>query len=285
MAWTTIETPNAKYILLFSGPRRKIEKVPELFDAVVLESASLGPLFAVHHPQYEDVVKQAIEQNKQVWFTDAKPTESIERKTINRFAGVTAILSAPVVAFYLKKALEKNIDRRALIKGAVITAGVLSPLLAYVASVSARAHSKKIKYHSAWEAATKMQEQIILDIRARNLITAVKCESFLAPRLGQELGRKPTIAMVWHLGHYVVRELLLHPEKRERMLQRYDLGKFVKEGYLQSFKVQLRPDGTTKLIETFPETLKIKKPRTQPAKSEMLTRRKFLATMLRRRRV
>jgi len=40
MAWTTIETPNARYVLIFSKHDKKAEKVPEKFDALVLEWVS-----------------------------------------------------------------------------------------------------------------------------------------------------------------------------------------------------------------------------------------------------
>ena len=52
----------------------------------------------------------------------------------------------------------------------------------------------------------------------RNAISAEKTETFIAPRLRQQLGRKPVIVMVWGKAHYGVKSMLKNPEKRKRIL-------------------------------------------------------------------
>lgn len=180
------------------------------------------------------------------------------------------------------RAKKEKITRRAFIKKA-IGIGLLSPGFAYACSIAPLVHQKEIKHHKAWKAHTKMGELMYgkWASTARDLITAEKCESFLAPKLQQELGRKPTIAMVWGSGHYGIRKLLLHPKERQKLLQKYDLTKFVEKDYPKSFKIHLDKRGNVERIEEFPDTLQRKREQLikQEKQLKLLGRREFLSRM------
>jgi hypothetical protein len=68
MAWTTVETPNAKYILVFSGHGETIPYFPSEFDALVLEHGENKN--SIHFQQFGKLVEQAAKGNKQVWMAD-----------------------------------------------------------------------------------------------------------------------------------------------------------------------------------------------------------------------
>ncbi len=73
MAWTTAETENAKYVLVFSTHFTKTEPVAGKFDAVILESVSEIPAISpladrtVSAKQYRKIVSDAAKQGKDIW--------------------------------------------------------------------------------------------------------------------------------------------------------------------------------------------------------------------------
>ncbi len=293
MAWTTIETPNAKYVLLFfyhgiGDIGMTAEKVPEKFDALVLEK--VGGVEVRNMPvdfQYRNVVKQAIEHGKHIWITDAAPSG---RSVIRALAGAIAvgIAGGKGVKTLLEMRKKKELNRRSFVKR-VFGIGLLLPLLGVMGGTVAEMHHKEIKHHKLWKINTKIGNLVVgAGIgTARDLLTAEKCESWLAPKLQQELGRKPTIAMVWGGGHYDIRDLLLHPAERQRLLQKHDLEKYLKADYPKSFRIELKPDGTIKEIKEFQDTLsKAKKPAELPKpkakQSELFGRRQFLSSAFKR---
>lgn len=288
MAWTTIETPNAKYVLLFSRHKRQSEKAPEKFDALVLEQTTLLLEELINTRQYTNVVKQATEQGKQIWITDAIQSK---RAGLRYVAGEITFRATPLLGLILLLSAQKEkIKRRAFIKKAVAW-GVLSPVIAWGATAVPLLHQKEIRYHKVAKVNAKISELIggYGTSTARNLLTAEKCESWLAPKLQQELGRKPTIAMVWGSGHYGIMGLLLHPEERQRLLQKYGLNKFVKADYPKSFRIELKPDGTIKEIKEFPDTFPKQKksaelPEPKTKQPELFGRRQLFSKTLDRMR-
>jgi len=79
MAWTTVETPNAKYVLIFGHHKLKIpyEKSPIKYDALVLETSGVSRVFSygIKEAQpYKNLINQAIKNQKQIWLTDPAPT-------------------------------------------------------------------------------------------------------------------------------------------------------------------------------------------------------------------
>lgn len=61
MAWTVVETPNAKYVLVFVGDHKKpVKPIPSKFDALVLETGLIMPQDIFRHNPYKEIVTSAL---------------------------------------------------------------------------------------------------------------------------------------------------------------------------------------------------------------------------------
>ncbi len=284
MAWTTVETPNAKYVLMFLPHLRKFPNSPKPFDALILEMApELNQ--TPGYWQYSKLVKQAIEDKKQIWVTDVRPSGASEFRYLlgKSVLGVSVLFG--VSAFLKTLRSRKSLTRRQFIKGMIISGGILSPTLLESLVAFDTLHSKEIKHHKLLDFKVRSEDLLLGKGTGfiRSAITAEKAESFLAKRLYKELGEKPIIAMAFGHGHYDIKRLLEHPEERKKILHENNLEKYLYKDYPLSFKFHLDEKGKIQKIEKFPETLKIKR---VPAKGvQVLTRRELLTRMFGRRRL
>ena len=285
MAWTTVETPNANYILVFTRHKKTINSIPKSFDAAVLESGDLSPTTAAGHESYVNLVRAAAEKGKQVWITDVPLSQAAERRDIAKteiaafVVGISAIVGT---AFLLRTAGHEKLIGKEIAGRMLLGIGLLSPFLSYVLAISGH-HNKQIKWHSLWKLKALIAE-LAGDkgvVQVRNLISAEKVESFLAKRLKQELGRKPTIVMFWGTAHYNLRNLLKHPEQRQRMLKGLDIAEYVAADYPKSYRISLNKTGKIENIEEFHGTFKIEK---APAKKLIAKDRWNLRRIFMRRR-
>lgn len=289
MAWTAVETPNAKYILLFSHHWKTLEYSPMKFDALVLEEISENKeqfkgLNLRKDAQYKRLVAQAIETKKPVWIVDSSlsPASKLRR---GRGESVTAISTAlgglglGLVA--LDSIAKRKISRRDLLT-AGISVGLLSPLLNRLGRLPLMLSEKSIKHPKVWGLSAKISEIESGEgyIKIRNALAAEKAETFLAQSLRKELGRKPVIAMAWGSAHFGVLDFLKFPEKRQRLLKETNLDKYLQGDYPTSFKLHLDRGGKIKKIEKFPSTLKSLQ---KPARREKLSRRDFFKAAFSRR--
>jgi len=293
MAWTAVETPNAKYVLLFSHHWKTLERSPTKFDALVLEDTSEkketpSNVNLRKEAQYKRLVEQAIDYSKPIWVVDAalSPASKKRSNRIERFEEGSIALGFLGVALTAFSSIKKGkVSRRDFLK-AGISVGLLSPLLIRLSELPFKLSEEKIKHHAIWGTSSKIRE---IEsgrgiIQVRNALAAEKCESFLAPLLWKQLGRKPVIAMAWGSAHYGVKDFLLHPQKRQKFLEETDLAKYLQKDYPASFRIHLDREGKIKRIEKFPETLKLLK-RQKHVEKEKLNRRAFLKSLISRRMV
>ncbi|MEW6295073.1 MAG: hypothetical protein AB1467_02115 [Candidatus Diapherotrites archaeon] len=147
MAWTTVETPNAKYVLIFSY-HSMISEIPIIeYDALVLESGGLASVKKiVKSRQYKKLINQATQNQKQIWLTDAEPAFLSLLELVGQ-----RIIKLPVTSLELPFILSKI-------------------------------HKKEIKHSKYWGITTKIQ--LFPGVKGvatiRNAISAEKCESFFS---------------------------------------------------------------------------------------------------------
>ncbi len=289
MAWTTVETPNAKYVLIFSPHYVMTHRSPKEFDALVLERGDIEPSKVTGAVTYWDLVKQAAERRKKVWIVDAAQSEK-SRKVTHAKQIASAVSSGVggglvVLTAFLRS--KKKISRRAFLAGTTISLGLLSPFICNQAMLETLklVHDKEIERRGLWHLSAALSELFISSpgrIKLRNLVSAEKMEGFLAPRLRKELGRKPVIAVAWGSHHYGIVKLLQHPNKRQQLLKKYNLNKWLKKDYPKSFKIHLGKYGNVLKVEEFKETLKPKPKRKATKKEPKISRREFFRRAIRR---
>ena len=288
MAWTIVETPKAKYVLLFSWHNYKPLAVPSIeFDCLVLESGSGNPKQApetIKSIQYRKLTEKAVKEKKPVWLTDVELTEKAYARS-NRGTElrpyVANTLGGIGLATILKQihSTNKKPTRRKFLKsaaGILLTAPAIRELIPEMTIINMQSHNNQIQFGILWQLDAKYNELIsgkgMLEIR--NAISAEKTESFLAPRLREELGRKPVIAMAWGSAHYGIKSILENPQERHRILRENKIGEYVKKSYPRSLRIHLDQNGEVIKIEEFKGTLKI--PKAKPKTKPKLTRRAFL---------
>ncbi|MCX6804003.1 MAG: hypothetical protein NTY48_05560 [Candidatus Diapherotrites archaeon] len=233
MSWEIIETPNAKYVLIFSAHQSLTEKVPTNFDALILESAGYNPNETIPMAQYTNLVAQAIKENKQIWLTDAGNTFRSDGRSV---VGTVFVPALAVLNQVLANKYKNKQGRRKFLSA--ISIGMMTAWVSPSALTAYHGHSNgKTKNPQLMQAKTKALEAMLGKgaLSIRNAITSEKTEIHIAPMLQRQIGHKPTIAMVWGAMHYGVKELLLHPEKRKKILAENELERWVKLSRRQFF--------------------------------------------------
>jgi hypothetical protein len=287
MGWTTVETPNAKYMLIFSPHFRPIEMPPKNIDAFILESASgqeAGELAKglIKYENYKKPIESAIRGGKDIWVTDPATTLYSDQVV---FGKVTAWAVAGAVVSSLSK-IPKNrkISRReffARMLGKAAPVIFFSPL----AALLSLGHSKsRIKHELFWQGTHKSVEFLYGSKgigTLRNAVTAEKAESFVAPMLRQRLGKKPVIAMVWGPMHFGIKKLLQNPAKRKRILSENDLDRYLVK-YSRAIQIKLDPQGRISEVKEFKEALLPKPAKIEIRPERTFTRRDLLKKALRR---
>lgn len=297
MAWTMVETPNAKYILVFSL-HEAISEMPKDFDATIIESGRREQIVkatTIVGTQYEKIVDYAMARKKEVWITDAVPTE----RALARYnkgnkivlglagAGVATTASAVAIAVALKN---KKVSRRTFLLWSGTIGTMFSPLLSQFAFGRISKQQKEIKNEELWNFLSRYNELIsgkgVVEIR--NALTAEKAENFIAPLLQKKLGRKPIILMVWGAGHYGITRLLHNQKRREKIIEETNLSEYLKDF---NGAIRIKFDGKMK-IELFSNTLKTKKQQSQRQARQRqrialrkTTRREFFKTVLGKRKL
>ncbi len=297
MAWTVVETPNARYVLIFKAHDFgfKVEQSPLKFDAVVLEG--VGYIRGVaERENYANIVKQALENNSQIWVADISPTKkSFLRARLGQGVVVGSFLAAFIYSgkkIYNRlksgaSSSDSKLSRRELFSR-ILKLGIVVSALSFptvqVLDRFLKQHSREIKHKGYWNISTMVNElesgKGLTTIR--NAIVAEKTESFLAPKLHEELGRKPVIAMCWGGAHYGILGFLQNPQKRKDILAKHKLGDFVKESYPISYKIHFNEKGQVKEVEEFHNTLKVGE---KPKPQAMLKRRELLRRAFGRRKM
>ncbi|MFH1255786.1 MAG: hypothetical protein V1494_00700 [Candidatus Diapherotrites archaeon] len=90
--------------------------------------------------------------------------------------------------------------------------------------------------------------------------------------------------MVWGAAHYNVTGLLLHPEKRHKILAENRLEKFVHADYPQAIKFRLDKNGKITELKEFPTALKVPRRKQKEKATPPMSRRDFFKTFKRRTR-
>jgi len=280
MAHISFETPNAKYILLLSAHCQTTEESPSNFDAIILESGSLAPEEVAKSIQYTKLINQAVKNNSQIWLTDADLSKLAYARTL--LGAVATAGSAAEGVVLLQNSLSKDkMSRRKFLMGI----GLLLPYFALQSSIFHNLHKGEIKHEKFWDANAEITAPLLGKGIAviRNLLTAEKCESFIAPSLRQTLGKKPTIAMVWGSAHFGIMGLLKNPKRRQTLLKKYDLSKYLSGDYRASQRLILDAKGQIKKVQTFKDTLKQKEQEAIKTQQEaQLSRRRFLSGKFKR---
>ncbi|MBU2476441.1 hypothetical protein KKG83_03145 [Candidatus Micrarchaeota archaeon] len=318
MAWTIVETPNAKYILVFGAHDRRNIPPPAKFDALILETPIEHAFYSDYlgyTPNLDriDMINKAVAENKQIWLTDVNLTKKshqdyeqkklkmpeIREKTVKKIIAGSGLLSLISSLLYVKKKVNNKMNRRKFIKKAAISVAILAvpPIVATPIAnkiiYNLNINDGEIRVPILWDLTTQLdkilygEEALKGIVTIRNAITAQKAEAFLAPKLKQELNRKPVIAMVWGAGHYEIKRLLKHPNERYRILKKNKLEDYVQKDYPKSYRVQFNEKGQITRTKEFKETLKIpetpKKRITRGSGNTKISRREFFRTMIRRR--
>lgn len=287
MAWETIETPNAKYVLIFSKHSITTEKSPINYDALILESGLDTPQGTMQAEQYAALVEQAAKNNNPVWVTDVAPTQSaiIKGKTM---AALPVLVPLVIGAkLLLGNNSAKTTPRRQALKK-IFAAIMLGASGATFADGVFLGRSKsQIKNPAYWKLSSKYTELFLGKgiITIRNAVTAEKTEKFIAPQLQKELGRKPVIAIVFGDRHYGIKEHLLFPHKRRQVLHKNNLEKYIVPEYERSYRIALDKAGKVWIVEERQHELKKlrEKQKVKTPKPVAQTRRTFLRRFLGRK--
>lgn len=302
MAYTIVETPNAKYLLVFG--KHSIENLPPAlnFDALVIEGTTEGtPKSAMNEPKDPHyLINNAVAKGKEIWLVDPNHNEETLRKyrqtlrentptkVKGRITTIGNLLSLGSAFSYLGiKAKSKNpIPRRQAVK-TILTALALG-LIPQVPSKLAKKvidgpkiNDGEIKNDLFWDLFARAQEKIYGKemILIRNAIVAEKSEFFLAPRLREKLGRKPVIAMNWGAGHYGIKGLLKNSKKRNKILRKNKLEKYSTNDYWKSYRIHTDSKGHIIKVEEFKNTINLKK---NPKRKPQISRRQFFKSFRRK---
>lgn len=274
MAWEIVETPNAKYVLIFGSHITTSEKSPLQFDALVVESGGDKLENVASMKQYENLFGQATARQKPVWVTDVNTSFLGDLRSYATFPfGISPLLSAWA---YSKS--KKHTSRRKFFGW--LTLGLGSAVSTYWASAVATLGKGEIK-HKKWRSAVSKFNGLLAgkgEILLRNAISAEKVEKFIAPSL-RKGNAKPVIAMVWGGFHYGVKDLLLNPAKRSQVLRENNLERWVQRDYPQTFSFKLDKQG--KIVNLKKYELEIK-PKEIPKPREKISRRAFFTRPFRR---
>ncbi len=288
MAWTTVETPNARYVLLFSPDWVKTGHAPEKFDALILESPYVIPenlnisKETITLKLFKEIVSDAAKGGKDVWITDARPKiKPMARMVVGQLAVILSVAKGSHVLLKLPEEKKKISRRKFLAK----LFGGLSTLIipsSIIGPVSSSVFQTKIKHEKSWDVASKAFRLIGGKgvVTLGNALTAEKADSFIAPRLQKQLGRKPVIAMAYGTGHYGIKKLLENPLKRQNILRKHNLEKYLKR---PQRAIQIKLDSKGRITETkeFSEALKLR-PKKTVKKGPKISRREFFRRAIRR---
>lgn len=256
MAWTIVETPNAKYVLMFSAHVQRIERSPLEFDALILEVGPAPksakdwtnfPQHAIKFSQYANLIGQATNGGKQVWLAVPTPTELT--RIADRMRGVIFVGGTMGVGSAMHAM--GTIKGSDALKAAGL--GIAAMPLIHILTVPLQIHRGRIKRHKLWKIATKVTELLSARglVEVRNAVAAENAESLIAPQLQKKLGRKPIIAISMGSGHYGVKRLLEQPERRRRFLAEHNLERYVSADSLRALRFEIDASGNTRNLKEF----------------------------------
>jgi hypothetical protein len=281
MAWTEVETPNAKYVLAF-GAHRSETILPNIkFDSVILEGPSTYIQGIINHTQFGGAVRQAAENNLPIFITDCKESNLEYVKSI-LIPFVQGVVAGGIIHAASK---QENVTRRGVLK-TIGWAGLLSVIGRMAGIAALGKYGGRLKNDKLVDVAGRVEEfhagkgQVLL----RNALSAEKAESFVAPLLRKELGRKPTILMAWGGGHMGIKRWLQNSAERKKVLRETRL-----EGYLRDFRdvhrISIRANERTYETKSYRNVLRIEQSaalQIQPPR--VMNRRQFFAALSPRKR-
>ncbi|GEM_PF-6814071 len=228
MGWTTVETENAKYVVIF-GSHFSATKIPAALDSVIIEATdNYQKLQSVVNKGLYDFEKN-VQYGKLLADNRGKPffvgDIPITKKRVVRGAMTRVVaLAALGTSFFPKAAI---IPMSVLL----ILPGMLPP-------------GKELKLRKPIRKLVALTHPIFEPALAgsfRNAIIAEKAEKSIAPQMRQQLGRKPVIGIVYGAAHAGIVEMLKNPTQRRRQLSRVNIRKEGWNETTQVFEMKFNP--------------------------------------------
>ncbi|MBI5229110.1 hypothetical protein HY991_03295 [Candidatus Micrarchaeota archaeon] len=222
MGWTKFETKNAKYILYLElhGSRAPKGGPWRTAHILVLEGGS-----DMSKAQLLGCVNERRLRSKEVWFVDPGVTVfgSVQSMAPRLFGGallVSGVYDAAKALKDNKRISRREFLKRGLIMGGKLAAGtVLFPeSLALPQALPGKINRRELLRITAASLSGAIPSPLI---EFRNAVSAEKIERYLAPQLAKQVGRKPTIALVYGADHGGLVEHLKNPRLRKRILNRF----------------------------------------------------------------
>jgi len=223
MSYRTFSTDNAEYTLVHAihiiVTDEDILRRPKNkdLDAIVLENSGYDANLILNHQQYTKIFSEIESSEKEikVYMADVAITKkglsaSGTADCIREFAGIACLVSMPL-SMNRRQFLKRSI---AALCGLGVLIGDFSP--GYYGS-------KEGKVSPILPTLTSASSYILPTpvTELRNAIAARKTEEFIAPKLRKELGKKPSICLVYGAGHAGIELDLKNKTLRDAVLAAY----------------------------------------------------------------
>ena len=283
MAIVRAKGKNADYIIELGAhfPRPFIRTKEHLkADAYILEGTLKGQpikdkeIYAsllktsLLQPGYREIFSEAERKNKTIWSGD------ISYKSLTKDVLKSSLQMAPAIIIGValgqliaKKLESKNrLTRRKFLNfasriGISVGTAVAMARITPPSLTSTVAMIKKGKMPQ-WllDLGVSVDDIVKTAMReGRSAVVSEKAESFIAPHLKKELGRRPTIYMFYGAGHLSIPKLIENPNYRKKILQAFSPPEnYFKSPVLRDC-IEFRPDGRIKIHEKVIEFPKPKK--------------------------
>ena len=195
------------------------------FDAIVLESGEMiYPPQVINTHQYSKIANSLIQnnQNAKVYITDVYLSSKLKEDWIDELSEILCGIGFLVVVGSYVANRTKKISRRSFLGwslgsvAAIAAINVSSYSSIYLGSINGEAWPilpkiVEMKYRLANSRVVTM----------RDAINAKKIEEFVAPKLKEELQRKPNIALVYGTAHAGLETCLEDKQLRDELLENF----------------------------------------------------------------
>jgi len=249
MSCSRFSTGNADYWLILAKhqtPANEIifddDKIKQL-DALVLEDWGHGSkVFDL--PQYYNLTDTAKANDIPVYITDINTDDVAEYDEYSKrivYAGLAAAVGTRITAAVLKK-MKKMTRRRmlGLTIGSIACLGIAG--LGFVPQWASNSLAEERKDANELERKIVALQTELIETQVatmRNAVNARKIEEHLAPMLGQRLGRKPRIAVVFGSLHAALKDHLQDKGLRDETISDFSDVLGQEEKSSRYFEMQL----------------------------------------------